>query len=189
MNLNILIVGVGGQGTLLASRILGDFAQINNFDCKLSEVHGMAQRGGSVVTYVKMGDKINSPIIYPETCDVVLSFEKLEALRYSHFIKNGGTIIYNDYKIMPLPVVTGAMEYPNDIELRLTKITKNVVRLNADELSKKVGSNKVLNVIMLGKLCKTLNLDKLSFENAIKNTVPKQHLDVNLKAFETGYNA
>ena len=116
--MDILIAGVGGQGTLLASRVLGKYALKKNLDVKLSEVHGMAQRGGSVITFVRFGDKVNSPIIDEKGADIILAFEKLEALRYAHYLADGGKIIYSTQEIMPMPVVTGAAKYPDDIESR-----------------------------------------------------------------------
>ena len=117
-NMNILIVGVGGQGTLLASRVFGNYAKLLGKDCKLSEVHGMAQRGGSVVTHFKMADKVFAPVIAEGEADVVIAFEKLEAARYLHFLKPGGKVIYNDREIMPLPVVIGAVKYPDEPKFR-----------------------------------------------------------------------
>ena len=187
MNLNILIVGVGGQGTLLASRVLGNYAEQKNLDCKLSEVHGMAQRGGSVVTHVKMGDKIYSPIISEKEADVILAFEKLEAARYLSYLKDGGSVVVNIQEIMPMPVVTGQSKYPDDLEKIISQFTKNVIYINALKIANDSGSIKALNVVMLGVLCKNLNLDVVCFKEALKNTIPQKALELNLVAFEKGY--
>lgn len=187
MNLNILIVGVGGQGTLLASKVLGNYAELNNFDCKLSEVHGMAQRGGSVVTHVKIADSVCSPVIFEGSADVILSFEKLEAARYIHFLKKGGYIITNTQEIMPMPVVTGQTKYPEDLEKKLKKTGGKVVFVNALKMASELGNIKALNTIMLGVLCKNLNLDVQCFKKAIENTIPNKHLQLNIEAFEKGY--
>ena len=137
--MDILIAGVGGQGTLLASRVLGKYAQLKGMDIKLSEVHGMSQRGGSVITFVRIGDDIASPLIEEGGADIILAFEKLEALRYAHYLKDGGFILYSSQEIMPMPVVTGACAYPTDIEERLPKNAKSI---DALELAEKAGSPK-----------------------------------------------
>lgn len=188
MNLKIMIVGVGGQGTLLASRVLGDFALKNNLDCKLSEVHGMAQRGGSVVTYVTIADKVYSPIIEEGEADIVLSFERLEALRYANYVKKDGVIVVNNQEIMPMPVVVGSEKYPDDITQRLNKYTKNIYEVNALKLAEEAGSIKALNIVMLGALAKKLNLDKETFLQSVISLVPQKLVEVNKIAFEKGYN-
>ena len=156
--MDILIVGVGGQGTLLASRVLGKYALEQGQDVKLSEVHGMAQRGGSVMTYVRMGDAVRSPIIDEGGADVILAFEKLEALRYLHYLKEGGVVLYSTQEIMPMPVVTGAAEYPQGIESAL-----NGCAVNALDLALEAGNSKAANSVMLGALCKKLGFDKEAF--------------------------
>lgn len=186
MNLNILIAGVGGQGTLLASRILGKYAELKEFDCKLSEVHGMAQRGGSVVTYVRFGEKIYSPVISEGDADVILAFEKLEANRYVHFLKKDGLAIVNVQEIMPMPVITGQAKYPGDLEEQLKKAASKIVYVDALKAAEISGNLKTLNVIMLAVLCKNLNFDVLCFKKAIKDTVPEKLFEINIKAFEIG---
>lgn len=153
--MDILIVGVGGQGTLLASRVLGKYAMDKGCDVKLSEVHGMAQRGGSVMTYVRIGDKIASPIIDEGSADFILAFEKLEALRYAHFLKADGQILYSTQEIMPMPVVTGAAEYPKGIENRLCG-----TGIDALTMALEAGNAKAANSVMLGALCKKLGYEK-----------------------------
>lgn len=180
--MDILIAGVGGQGTLLASRVLGKYALKKNLDVKLSEVHGMAQRGGSVITFVRFGDKVNSPIIDEKGADIILAFEKLEALRYAHYLADGGKIIYSTQEIMPMPVVTGAAKYPDDIESRLP----NAVGIDAMDKALKAGNSKAANSVMLGALTTIMGLDKAVMEEALKESVPEKLVQLNLKAFEYG---
>ena len=182
--MNIMIVGVGGQGTLLASRILGKVAIKEGYDVKVSEVHGMSQRGGSVVTYVKYGDKVYSPIIDRGESDLILAFEMLEAMRA--FLKKGGKMIANTQKMNPMPVITGAMEYPENIEEKLSaKI--NLQAVDALSLAEKAGTIKAVNVVLIGLLAKSMDVDKNVWIDVIKETVPEKFLDVNIKAFELGY--
>ena len=182
--MDILIVGVGGQGTLLASRVLGKYAIDQGYDVKLSEVHGMAQRGGSVMTYVRIGKKIASPIIDEGGADLILAFEKLEALRYAHYLKEGGTILYSTQEIMPMPVVTGAAEYPQGIEQRL-----GGTPVDALTLALQAGNAKAANSVMLGALCKKMNFDRTAFEQALLANIPQKTADMNKCAFALGYNA
>lgn len=187
MTTNIMIVGVGGQGTLLASRILGNVAIKCGYDVKVSEVHGMSQRGGSVVTYVKYGKEVNSPIIDLGEADLVLAFEKLEAIRALPFLKIGGKIILNDRETLPMPVITGACEYPEGIVEEL-KEKASVVSLDALKLSLEAGSPKAVNVVLIGVLAKSMQIEKQTWLEVIKETVPAKFLELNLKAFELGYN-
>ena len=182
--MDILIVGVGGQGTLLASRVLGKYALDKGFDVKLSEVHGMAQRGGSVMTYVRIGEKIASPIIDEGRADLILAFEKLEALRYLHYLKEGGETLYSMQEIMPMPVVTGAAEYPQGIEALLPG-----TGVDALALALEAGNAKAANSVMLGALCKKMGLDRQAFEEALLASIPQKTIDMNKKAFELGYSA
>ena len=182
--LNVLIVGVGGQGTLLASRVLGKYALEEGHDVKLSEVHGMAQRGGSVMTYVRIGENIASPIIDEGCADIILAFEKLEALRYLHYLKPEGEVLYSTQEIMPMPVVTGAAQYPQGIEalLRGTGVGALALALEA-------GNAKAANSVMLGALCKKLGLDREGFEAALLSCIPLKTAEMNKKAFGLGYGA
>ena len=182
--MDILIAGVGGQGTLLASRVLGDYALLKGLDCKLSEVHGMAQRGGSVVTFVRMGEKIYSPLIDEGGADVLLAFEKLEALRYSKIVKEDGIILYSTQEILPMPVVIGAAVYPEKIEEKL----KNAYGVNAMEIAESIGNTKVTNTIMLGALVKKMNMDYDIALKALIQSIPEKTIQVNEKAFLAGYN-
>ena len=184
---NILIVGVGGQGTLLASRVLGNYAKQLGKDCKLSEVHGMSQRGGSVVTHFKMADEVHAPVIAEGEADVVLAFEWLEAARYAHFLKAGGKVIANTQELMPLPVVIGAQPYPADIAERLKHHTEDVVTVDAFRIATECGSFKAVNTVMLGVLCAELGFDKELFVKALVAAVPAKFLELNRNAFERGW--
>jgi indolepyruvate ferredoxin oxidoreductase beta subunit len=179
---NILLVGVGGQGTILAAKILSDAALAADFDVKMSEIHGMSQRGGSVSTQVRFGEKIFSPVIAKGTADLLVSFEKMEALRYLPYIKDGGTIIVNDYEIPSLPILTGAADYPENIIKELQKGAETVV-VPAFKIAKKLGNPKVMNLVLLGHAAKTLNLPDLDFAAAIKKNVPEKFLELNMSAF------
>lgn len=186
---SVMIVGVGGQGTLLASRILGNVALNEGFDVKMSEVHGMAQRGGSVVTYVKYGEKVHSPIISEGEADIIVSFEELEAYRWLSYLKKGGTLIVNTQKIDPMPVIIGAASYPENIVEKLKAKADGVVSVDALSLANEAGNSKAVNVVLLGVLAKSSDIKKEKWIDAVKSTVPAKFLDINLKAFELGYNA
>ncbi len=186
---DILIVGVGGQGTLLASRVLGNLAINLGYDVKLSEVHGMAQRGGSVVTHVRFGDKVYAPVIDEGGADIILAFEKLEALRWCCRLKKDGRMFINTQEILPMPVITGAQQYPVDIEARIRQMVPDAVFVDALPLAKEAGSLKALNIVLIGVLAKHMDIDKQAFIDAITQTVPPKTLEVNMKAFELGYNA
>ena len=184
---NIMIVGVGGQGTLLTSRILGGITVAAGYDVKLSEVHGMAQRGGSVVTYVRYGEKVAEPIVEEGQADVLIAFERLEALRYAHFLKKDGVIIVNDQRIDPMPVVTGAAQYPEGIIEELSEKYR-VVAVDAMDEAINIGNSRVFNVIILGIAAKNMDFQKEQWIEVIKNTVPPKTVDVNVAAFERGYS-
>lgn len=184
---NIMIVGVGGQGTLLTSRILGGLAIAGGYDVKLSEVHGMAQRGGSVVTYVRYGEQVAEPIVEEGQADVIIAFEKLEALRYSHFLKPDGALIINDWRIDPMPVVIGAVQYPENIIENLSKEHK-VYTVNATEEAKKLGNSRVFNMIVLGIAAQHMDFAKETWYEVIEKTVPPKTVELNKQAFEVGYN-
>ena len=185
--MNIMIVGVGGQGTLLASRILGAVAVGGGYDVKVSEVHGMSQRGGSVVTYVKYGEKVYSPIIDKGEADIILAFEILEAYRALPYLKKGGKMIVNTQKINPMPVITGACKYPAELEEKLDAKC-NLTSLRAAELAEKAGSIKAVNVVLIGVLAKSTDVPYDKWIDALKATVPEKFIDMNLKAFDLGYN-
>lgn len=181
-----MIVGVGGQGTLLTSRILGGITLKAGYDVKLSEVHGMAQRGGSVVTFVRYGDKVTEPIVEEGQADVLIAFERLEALRYAHFLKKDGVIIVNDQRIDPMTVVTGDAEYPEEIIQKLSKDYK-VYSINAMEEALKLGSAKCFNIIVLGMAAKYMDFSKEDWLSVIESTVPPKTIQMNKDAFLAGY--
>ena len=185
--MNILISAVGGQGALLASRIIGKLAQNLGLDVKVSEVHGMSQRGGSVVTYVKFGEKIYSPIVEKGTADVILAFEMLEGARYVEWLKENGTLIVSTQQIDPMPVITGAVKYPEGLTSELSKLPIKLYDVDAVMLASKAGNVRATNVVLLGILAATTSIAKEEWEKAIKETVPEKLLEVNLKAFEIGY--
>ena len=184
---NIMIVGVGGQGTLLTSRILGGIMLSAGYDVKMSEVHGMAQRGGSVVTYVRYGEKVTEPIVEEGQADVLIAFEQLEAMRYSHFLKKDGVLIVNRQRIDPMPVVIGAAKYPEGIVESLGKEHK-VIAIDAMNEAMKLGNPKVFNVIVIGVAAKHMDFTKEQWFEVIEKTVKPKFVDINKQAFEVGYN-
>ena len=184
---SIMIVGVGGQGTLLASRILGKLALEKGYDVKVSEVHGMSQRGGSVVTYVKYGDRVHSPVICQGEADIIISFEELEALRWLPYLKKGGKLITNLQQIMPMPVIIGTADYPQDIVDTLKKEDLDLVTVNALDLAEEIFNAKVTNVVLLGVLAKDLEFERQAWLDAIRSTVPEKFREVNEQAFLKGY--
>lgn len=187
--LNVLIAGVGGQGTLLASRVLGRYALEQGSDCKLNEVHGMSQRGGSVVTHVRIGDKVYSPVIEAGGADVLLAFEALEAARYAHYVRKGGVIIASTQKTMPMSVVTGSAKYPEDILDKLAEMGYNVVKVDAAGIAERAGNIRAANIVMIGCMAKLTGIDCGQMKKAVEESVPQKSLEVNLKAFDEGYNA
>ena len=187
--LNVLIVGVGGQGTLLASKFLGAAAALSGKDVKVSEVHGMSQRGGSVITCVKIGDKIASPIIDEGEADVILAFEQLEAIRWLPYLKKGGTVITNMQKINPMPVVFGAAKYPDNILEVLEKSDIELVKLDALKMAEECGSVKAVNVVLLGVLASKLTeVPQDIWTESLKRVIPAKLYDINEKALQKGMN-
>ncbi|AQS60414.1 indolepyruvate oxidoreductase subunit beta [Desulforamulus ferrireducens] len=186
--LNILLVGVGGQGTILATRVLAKAAQDAGYDIKVSEIKGMAQRGGSVVTQVRLGEKVYSPLIAEGSADVILAFEKMEALRWLHYLKPTGHIIVNDQAIAPVPVLTGAATYPADCLTRVQQSVSNTMVVDALTIALECGNPKAANVVLIGMLAKRLPIAKETWLTALKARVPERFIDVNLKAFERGFN-
>lgn len=185
---SILIVGVGGQGTLLTSRVLGSVLNGQGYDVKMSEVHGMAQRGGSVVTHVRYGDKVYSPIIDIGNADILLAFENMEALRWQHYLKDDGMLIVNNQQIDPMPVITGSAEYPDDVIDKIKAQKKNTIVVDAYDIASGLGNIRVVNTVLLGVLAKNLPLDVKLWEKAISETVPTKTVDINLAAFRQGYD-
>lgn len=184
-----MIVGVGGQGSLLASRLLGNLFVAKGYDVKVSEVHGMSQRGGSVVTYVRFGDAIYSPIIEEGEADFIVSFEMLEALRYAKYLKRGGVIVTGEKRIDPMPVITGAAEYPADIIASLRDKGITVCSMDAAAAAKAAGSEKAENVVLMGLLSKHFHIPEEDWISAVEATVPAKLLDLNKEAFRAGRNA
>ena len=184
---NIMICGVGGQGSLLASRILGNTFISQGYDVKVSEVHGMSQRGGSVVTYVKYGEKVDSPVICRGEADCLLSFELCEAARWLPYLKKDGIVVTSTQKIEPMPVILGAAEYPENIEEKIK--TQGIKLMCADALSiaEECGTSKAANVVLIGMFAKHSDIPKEEYIKALKESVPAKFLDLNLKAFEKGY--
>ena len=188
MKKNIMIVGVGGQGTLLTSRIIGKAAMEMGYDVKISEVHGMAQRGGSVVTFVRFGDKVCEPVVEEGQADVIIAFERLEAQRYAHFLKKDGVIVINDCRIDPMTVVIGAKEYPENI---IEKIKENhsVYVIDGQKTAIELGNSKVLNSVVLGFAASFIGFNEDVWLKTVEGTVPPKTIDINKKAFLCGYNA
>ena len=183
---NIMIVGVGGQGTLLASKLLGKLLLTRGYDVKVSEVHGMSQRGGSVVTYVRWGDRVYSPIIDKGEADMILSFELLEAARWAEYLKIGGTILTNTQQISPMPVITGAAEYPEKLEEKLRALGIDLDAFDALRLALQAGSGKAVNLVLLGRLSGYFDFTEEEWMAAIETSVPAKFLEMNKKAFLLG---
>lgn len=184
---NILIVGVGGQGTLLASKIMGAVFTGLDYDVKVSEVHGMSQRGGSVVTYVRYGEKVFSPVIEKGEADILISFEQLEAARWVSYLKPDGIIITNTQKIDPMPVIMGKAEYPENILEKIENTGIKIISADALEIAEAAGSAKAVNMVLLGMAAKFLHIDKEVWLKTICDTVPEKTKETNIKAFSDGY--
>lgn len=186
---NVMIVGVGGQGTLLASKTLGKLLVSEGYDVKVSEVHGMSQRGGSVVTYVRFGEKVYSPIIDKGGADYILSFEKLEAARWLEYLKPDGQIITNLHETEPMPVITGAMKYPENLVEKMEALSAKVDAIDALKLAEEAGSSKAVNLVLMGRLSRyfdSLGIDEAAWIRAIEACVPPKFLELNKKAFALG---
>ena len=186
---NIMIVGVGGQGSLLASKLLGRLLLTRGYDIKVSEVHGMSQRGGSVVTYVRFGDKVYSPVIDKGEADYIVSFELLEAARWTEYLKPNGKIIVNTQQINPMPVIIGAAEYPENLVQKMRDSGLNVDAFDALSLAEQAGSAKAVNIVLMGHLSKNFDFTQEEWMEAIEQSVPAKFLELNKKAFTLGANA
>lgn len=186
---NVMIVGVGGQGSLLASKLLGRLLLEKGYDIKVSEVHGMSQRGGSVVTYVRFGDKVYSPVIDKGEADFIISFELLEAARWTEFLKPGGKIITNTQQVNPMPVIIGAAQYPEDLLGKMQAAGIDVDALDALSLAEEAGSSKAVNIVLMGRLAKYFDIPTEDWMAAIEASVPAKFLDLNKKAFNLGLNS
>ena len=186
---SVMIVGVGGQGSLLASKLLGRLLVDEGLDVKVSDVHGMSQRGGSVVTYVRFGEKVYSPIITQGEADIIISFEKLEAARYASFLKTGGKIVVNTQQIDPMPVIIGAAQYPENCIDELKNKGVDIDELDALSLAEQAGSSKAVNIVLMGKAAKYFDIPYEKWIKAIENTVKEKFVEMNKKAFDLGYNS
>ena len=186
MTKNIMIVGVGGQGSLLASKLLGHLLLSEGYDVKVSEVHGMSQRGGSVVTYVRFGDKVYSPIIDKGEADFIVSFEKLEAARYVEYLKSSGRIVVNTQEIDPMPVITGAAEYPENLIEKMQDLGIQVDALDCLALAEQAGSPKAVNIVLMGHLSKYFDIPVEKWQKAIEECVAPKFVELNQKAFALG---
>jgi len=186
---NIMIVGVGGQGSLLASKLLGRLLLTKGYDIKVSEVHGMSQRGGSVVTYVRFGEKVYSPIIDKGEADFIVSFELLEAARYTEYLKPDGRIVTNTQQINPMPVITGAAEYPAELVSKMQAAGITVDALDALKLAEQAGSGKAVNIVLMGHLSRYFDFTEEEWLQAIADSVPAKFLELNQKAFTLGRGA
>ncbi|MBQ2099498.1 MAG: indolepyruvate oxidoreductase subunit beta [Lachnospiraceae bacterium] len=187
MTKNIMIVGVGGQGSLLASKLLGHLLLTEGYDVKVSEVHGMSQRGGSVVTYVRFGEKVYSPIIDKGQADFIVSFEKLEAARYLEFLKADGRIVVNTQEIDPMPVITGASQYPADLVAKMEALGAKVDAMDCLSLAEQAGSSKAVNIVLMGRLSRYFDeIPVEKWQKAIEDCVPAKFLELNQKAFLLG---
>ena len=183
---NIMIVGVGGQGSLLASKLLGRLLMNEGFDVKVSEVHGMSQRGGSVVTYVRYGTKVYSPVIDKGQADIIVAFELLEAARALSYLSPNGQIVTNTQRIDPMPVITGAAEYPEDLVQKMRASGAKVDAVDALTLAEASGSSKAVNIVLMGRLSNYFPFPEEAWIKALEETVPEKFLDMNRKAFELG---
>ncbi|KYO63807.1 indolepyruvate oxidoreductase subunit beta [Thermovenabulum gondwanense] len=184
---NIFISGVGGQGTILAGKVITRALIEHGFDVKMSEIHGMAQRGGSVVTQIRYGEKVYSPVIEKGKADVLLAFEKLEALRYIDFLSNDGTLILNDLEIPPSTVLAGKEKYPENITEFVKNNIKNALIIDAVSKAKELGDVRVQNIILTGALAKVMSFDEEKFVKVIEEVVPEKYVEINVKAFKLGH--
>lgn len=187
MGKNILLVGVGGQGTLLVSKILSEGLMEAGYDVKMSEIHGMSQRGGSVSTHIKFGEKVNSPVISEGEADILVSFEQVEALRALPYLKKSGTVIVNDHQMYSMPIITGDQEYPEGVIEYIKTLVPECLSLNAGEIAEGLGNIKAQNVVLLGAMIKKLGLEQIDWPTIIARMVPEKFKELNLKAYEAGY--
>lgn len=183
---NVLFVGVGGQGTILASKILTEGLLRHGYDVKMSEVHGMAQRGGSVTTQVRFGEKVYSPLIEKGKADAIVSFEKTEAARWLPYLKKDGYLVVNDYEIHPVPVLIGEEKYPENVSERLRNAVDNIIIANAAQIAEELGNIKAQNVVLLGALLKALQLDEINWEDVVTSLVPQKAIELNKLALKKG---
>lgn len=185
---NVLLVGVGGQGTILASKVLSEGLLALGFDVKMSEIHGMAQRGGSVSTHVRYGAKVFSPVMCTGEADVIVAFEKMEALRWLPYLSPSGMLIVNDHEIYPMPVILGLAEYPAALEKKLAVAAPRMLLIEAAKTAAELGNPRVMNVVLLGAAVKSLGLSNDGWSKTLRVCVPPHALDVNERAFQAGLN-
>lgn len=186
---NIMIVGVGGQGSLLASKLLGRLLLTKGYDVKVSEVHGMSQRGGSVVTYVRYGERVYSPVIDKGEADFIVSFELLEAARWTEYLRPNGKIVTNIQQINPMPVITGAAAYPENLVEKMQAAGFDIDAIDALSLAEQAGSSKAVNLVLMGRLSKYFDFSEEDWQKAIEVSVPEKFLKMNQRAFELGVHA
>lgn len=186
MTKSLLLVGVGGQGTILVSKILSEGLLEEGYDVKMAEIHGMSQRGGSVTTQIRFGDKVYSPTVNKGDADVLVSFEKVEALRYIPQLKKDGILIINEEEIWPLPVLSGLEEYPEGVMEEIKEKLANVVSVDARKIAEELGEPRSANIVMLGLMVKALGIDKIDWVSKIKKFLPERFHEANIKAFERG---
>ena len=185
---NILLVGVGGQGTILASKILSDGLVEAGYDVKMAEIHGMSQRGGDVSTQIRYGEKVFSPIIGEGSADIIVAFEKMECLRWIKYLKPGGRLVVNDHEIATVPIQLGVEKYPENI-LDTLKAAADTVIIKAGETAQKLGNVKTMNIVLLGALVKAMNLSNIDWKKLINETVKKGTEEINIKSFEAGFES
>ena len=183
---SILLVGVGGQGTILASKVLSEGLMRAGYDVKMSEIHGMSQRGGSVSTHVRFGSKVHSPVIDERQADILVSFEKVESVRWLGYLKPGGMLVVNDYEIHPLSVLTGAAKYPGDVAEQLRAEVPNLMLFDAGKIATDLGNVKAQNIVLLGALVQGMKLDDIDWNAVMKDVIPPKMYELNVKAFEVG---
>jgi len=184
---SILLVGVGGQGTILASKLLTTGLMEAGFDVKMSEIHGMSQRGGSVSSQVRYGDKVESPVIEIGGADIIVSFEKMEALRSLNYLKPDGKVVVNDYQISSMPILSGKAEYPENA-IEILKQKANTIVINAAKEAEILGNSKVMNIILLGTIIKAMGLEEINWDKILRDNIKPKLVDINLKALEVGMN-
>lgn len=184
---NILLVGVGGQGTILASKILSAGLLDAGYDVKMSEIHGMSQRGGNVSTQIRFGEKVYSPIVGVGQADVIVAFESMEALRWINYLKKDGKMVINEFEISPMPVQQGMAQYPQGVIEDLKK-KADVLVFKAGEIAEGLGNSKAMNIVLLGALVKAMNIEGIDWKETIKKNVKKGFEELNIKAFDAGYN-
>ena len=183
---SILLVGVGGQGTILASKILSEGLARKGFDIKMSEIHGMSQRGGSVSTHVRYGTKVSSPIVSEGEADVLVAFEKSEAVRWLNYLKKGGWLVVNNYEIKSLPVLTGLAEYPDGVVEQLGKSVDNIKVFNATQIARELGNERAQNIVLLGALIKALGIADMDWDSVLEQLMPAKVVELNKKALHAG---